>query len=254
MLLAIDIGNTNILAGCFEGERLIHECRLKSDAYQTVDEYTALLFSLWREHFGEKRSFSKVIISSVVPPLTDKFIAICRERLSLEPVIVGPGVKTGLEIRAKDPAAVGADRVVNAVAVRELYGPGAIIIDFGTATSFDVLDTSGAYLGGVIAPGLEISVDALVNRTAKLPKIDLHWPVTVVGGDTVSAMQSGCLVGYVCLVEGVVAKIQQEVPGLEHIIATGGIGKIIASHTECISVYNRHLTLQGMQVIAGLNA
>lgn len=253
MLLAIDIGNTNVLVGCLQNDTIIQQCRLKTDAYRTVDEYEALLFSLWRERFSERISFDSIIISSVVPPLTPTFITICEQRLGCTPLVVGPGVKTGLSIKTRDPAAVGADRVVNAVAARELYGSGAIVIDFGTATSFDVIDPDGSYLGGVIAPGIEVALDALVSRTAKLPRITLDWPASVVGDHTVAAMQSGCMVGYVCMVEGIVGRIMREVKGIQYIIATGGLATTIAAHTTCITECNTDLTLQGMRLIAEMN-
>lgn len=253
MLLAIDVGNTHTLAGCFVGDELVHECRLKTDVFRTVDEYSAICMSLWRERFGNSFSFDQVVLSSVVPPLTQTFITIAEERLGCTPLVVGPGVKTGLVIKTQDPAAVGADRVVNAVAAKSLYGVGAIVIDFGTATSFDVIDARSQYLGGIIAPGIDISLDALVSRTAKLPRINLSWPETVVGTNTVAAMQSGCLIGYVCMVEGLVNRITQEVPDIQSVIATGGFSEFIASHTKCITICDRNLTLKGMKILADVN-
>jgi len=253
MLLTVDIGNSNIVCGSFKGQELAQSLRLKTDPFRTRDEYRALLLSLWSERFGQSYEFSKVVISSVVPNLTTVFSTLIGDLFGLKPLIIGPGIKTGLSIRTSDPAAVGADRVVNAVAAKEFYGVGAIVIDFGTATSFDVIDQNSNYLGGVIAPGLEISLDALVSRTAKLPRIDLVWPERVVGSDTISAMQSGCMIGYVCLVEGVVERIKTEVVGISNVIATGGLAHVIAEHTPCINQCSRDLTLHGMRVIADMN-
>ncbi|MCB0334008.1 MAG: type III pantothenate kinase, partial [Bdellovibrionales bacterium] len=198
-------------------------------------------------------SFSQCIISSVVPPITPDLVRLCKGALGLEPLLVGPGIKTGLSIRTEDPSAVGADRVVNAVAARTLYGAPALVIDFGTATSFDVVSSEGAYEGGIIAPGVKISLDALVEHTAKLPRIELSWPEQVVGKGTVRAMRSGAVLGYSCLVDGLITKIEEEVGPIEHIIATGGIGRLFAEHSSRISQYEPHLTLQGLRILAEMN-
>ena len=254
MLLVIDIGNSNIVTGVFNDNKLVLVNRIKTDHYKTVDEYLATLMTLWQYGLGKQASFKEIVISSVVPPLTGIFHNLCKERLKIDPLIVGPGIKTGLVIRTVDPSAVGADRIVNSVAVKELYGIAAIVIDFGTATTFDVLDTKGAYCGGAIAPGLQISLDALVNRTSKLPKIEAVWPEKAVGNDTVTAMRSGCILGYDCMVDGLVQKIKLEVEGVKNIVATGGLAQEIASHLDCIDIIDPDLTLKGLQIIAGLNS
>lgn len=253
MLLAFDIGNTNIVVGCFEADRLVFEFRLKSDTGRTVDEYAALLFSLFDRHFGSRVSFESAIVCSVVPPLTLDIVQLLKERFSVNPLVVGPGIKTGIAIKMSEPSTVGADRVVNGVAARELYGKPALVVDFGTATTFDYVSAAGDYEGGVIAPGLVVSLESLVSKTSKLPRIELVWPKTVIGKTTVGAMQSGSLIGYVCMVDGVIDHILQEVGPIEHIIATGGTGEIVSSHSQRIRCFDATLTLKGMRIIAGLN-
>ena len=253
MLLVIDIGNTNIVVGCFEGETLRFEFRLKSDTGRTVDEYAALLFPLFDREFGKKTAFSGAIVSSVVPPLTSDIVQMLEERFSLKPLVVGPGIKTGIAIRLSEPSSVGADRVVNGVAARELYGKPALVVDFGTATTFDYVNAAGDYEGGVIAPGLTVSLESLVSRTAKLPRIELVWPQSVIGKSTVQAMQSGALVGYVAMVDGLIDEIVKETGPLSHIVATGGLGEIITKHSRRIKTFDPHLTLKGMRIIAALN-
>lgn len=253
MLLVIDIGNSNIVTGVYQGQELILVNRIKTDHYKTVDEYLATFSTLWEHGLKQPLKFSRIIISSVVPPLTTVFQELCNKRFNLSPLVVGPGIKTGLVIKTSDPSAVGADRVVNSVAVKELYGVSAIVIDFGTATTFDVLDSNGAYRGGAIAPGLQISLDALVSRTAKLPRIEMNFPKHAIGNDTVSAMQSGCILGYACMVDGLVNKIRSEIPEIKHVIATGGLAEQIAKHLDCITQTDSNLTLKGLRIIAEMN-
>lgn len=253
MLLTFDIGNTNIVVGGFEGEKLKFEFRLQSHTGRTVDEYAALLYSLFDRALGKKASFSGAIVSSVVPPLTTDIVRVLRDSFSIEPLVVGPGMKTGIAIKVSEPTSVGSDRVVNGVAVRELYGPGSLVVDFGTATTFDYVNKNGEYEGGIIAAGLQISLESLVQRTAKLPRIELTWPKQIIGRSTVAAMQSGMLVGYVCMVDGLIQKVKEEVGDLTAVIATGGLGEIITAHSRMITNYDSTLTLKGMKIIAGLN-
>jgi type III pantothenate kinase len=254
MLLAVDIGNTNIVVGCFNGEELAFVFRLKTDPDRTVDEYAASLFSLFERKLGAGYAFGQCIISSVVPPLTQDIASLVEGMFGLQPLIVGPGIKTGLRINLPDPSAVGADRVVNAIAARELYGTPALVIDFGTATSFDYIDKDGSYQGGIIAPGVRGSLDSLVSHTAKLPRIELAWPDRVIGKSTVGAMQSGSVVGYVCMVDGLIARIREEVGELSHIITTGGLGELFSERcTSGISAYAPDLTMHGLRIIAELN-
>ncbi|MCB0310365.1 MAG: type III pantothenate kinase [Bdellovibrionales bacterium] len=254
MLLALDIGNTNIVVGCFAGQKLVFQGRIRTVAERTVDELEVLLFSLLERNLEKGFSFSECIISSVVPPITPAVVELVKRKTGIQPLQVGPGIKTGISIKIGDPSTVGSDRVVNAVAAKELYGTPALIVDFGTATSFDFVSAVGAYEGGVIAPGLNVALDSLVEHTAKLPRIELIWPETVIGKSTVTAMQSGALVGYVCLVDGLIERIVEEVGKVEHIIATGGTGKLIAQHSRMIREYQPHLTLFGMRILAELNS
>lgn len=253
MLLAVDIGNTNTVIGGFLNEELVFEFRLNSDLNRTVDEYHVLLVVLLQEALSQKQSVRGAVISSVVPPLTPIFETVIKRKFNVDPLEIGPGIKTGIALKVSDPSQVGADRVVNGLAVRELYGPNSLVVDFGTATTFDYVNPKGEYDGGVIAPGLYTSVESLVRNTAKLPRIDLIWPNKIIGKNTVSAMQSGAMVGYVCLVEGIIDRISNEVGGVSHVVATGGLGEVIAKHTKKITKYDPTLTLKGMRMIAKLN-
>ena len=253
MLLAIDIGNTNIVVGVFEGTTLCHEFRLKSDPHTTVDEFAATLFSLFHMKLGQAYTFDGAIMSSVVPPLTGILGEVVRERLGLEYLVVGPGIKTGVSIKVDDPRSVGADRIVNAVAVKTFYGSPAIVIDFGTATTFDYLDENGAYGGGIIAPGIALSIEALVKNTAQLPNIELTWPRQVVGKGTIQAMQSGAVIGYVAMVDGLIDRIVQEKGAVKHIVATGGLGSLIVEHSDAVRIYDPYLNLNGLRLLFELN-
>lgn len=254
LLLAFDIGNTNIVVGCFKKGEIIAVFRLKSDPEKTVDEYAASLLSLFESQLGRDYKFTRAIISSVVPPLTPLIVGLVRDRIGLEPLVIGPGVKTGLDIKLPEPKSVGSDRIVNALAARELFGTPALVVDFGTATSFDYVGLDGAYYGGIIAPGVYTSVNALVSKTAKLPRIELKWPESVVGNGTETAMQSGTVIGFTCLVDGLIEKVIEEKGELSHIIATGGLGKIFAEHSKKITTYEPNLILKGLYLIASLNS
>ena len=254
MLIVFDIGNTNIVMGCFEGDKLTAEFRLKTEQGRTIDEYKALLISLLDHHFKRPWKFSRCVVSSVVPPVTQDLLQVIADLLELEALVVGPGIKTGLPIRLAEPGAVGADRVVNAVAAKELFGCPAIVVDFGTATSLDFVSQSGSYEGGIIAAGLTIALESLVRNTAKLPRIELAWPKSVIGKGTVGAMQSGALVGYVCMVDGLIDRIVEEVGEVKHVVATGGLGAIVSQHSQRISCFDPHLTLKGLRIIAQLNS
>lgn len=253
MLLTFDIGNTNIVIGGFRGNSVAFEFRLKTDAGRTIDEYAGILFSLLDRQAEDLKHPKACVISSVVPPITPDIVRLVRERFNVEPLIVSPGVKTGLQIKTTDPAAVGSDRVVNTVAAKVLFGAPALVVDFGTATSFDLLGTEGNYEGGVIAPGPNTALDALVRNTAKLPRIEMIWPRSVIGKNTVAAMQAGVVVGYACLVDGLIERIEQEVGPIPHVVATGGLGKLFADHCKKIGSYDPYLTLTGMRIIAELN-
>ena len=253
MLLTIDIGNTNIVLGGFQGDLLVFEFRLQSELGRTVDEYRASIVSLLHQQFGSDVLIDGAVVCSVVPPLTAVLVEAIEKAFSIKPLIVGVGIKTTIALRLSDPSSVGADRIVNGLAVRELYGKKSVVVDFGTATTFDYVNDLGEYEGGIIAPGLAISIESLVSRTAKLPRIELVWPAKIVGKSTVTAMQSGALVGYVCLVDGLLEKIEQEVGPLCHVVATGGLGGVITEHSKKITTYDPTLTLKGMRLIASLN-
>lgn len=253
MLVAFDIGNTNIVIGCFDGKEIRSEFRLKTDPGRTLDEYAALLIPLFERSLGRDRKFSKAIVSSVVPPITPHIVSYLEDHFSLKPIIIGPGVKTGLPINMADPSSVGSDRIVNAVAAKALFGTPALVIDFGTATSFDIVSAQGSYEGGIIAPGVAVALDSLVRNTAKLPRIELAWPQSAIGKSTVSAMQIGSVMGYVCMVDGLIDRLTAELGKIDHIIATGGLGDLMTQHSARIRHYDPHLTLKGMQIIAGLN-
>lgn len=253
MLLTFDIGNTNIVVGGFKDSALLFEFRLKTDPQRTVDEYAALLDMLLRQKIGEKLSFSGAVICSVVPPVTPEIARLIEERYAIKPLVIGPGTKTGISIKLAEPAAVGADRVVNAVAAKELFGTPALVVDFGTATSFDLVSVAGNYEGGIIAPGVLTALDALVRNTAKLPRIELAWPKSFIGKNTVQAMQVGAVSGYLAMVDGLIDGIVSEVGPIPHIVATGGLGKLFTEHSRRIKHYDPHLTLRGMVRIAALN-
>ena len=253
MLLVIDIGNTNVVVGCFEGKCLRFHFRLKSTRGRTCDEYALFFSSILKEHFKDNYQFNGCVISSVVPPLTGDIAKLIENLFNITPLIVGPGIKTGLPIKLTDPALIGADRVVNSIAGKEKFGVPVLVIDFGTAITFDYVGSDGAYEGGLIVPGLEISLECLVSRTAKLPKIDIAWPKNVVGKSTIAAMQSGALFGYLSLVEGVIIRVENEVGEKPSIISTGGLGKIFEGKTERIIKYEPFLTLEGLRIVARMN-
>lgn len=253
MLLAIDIGNSKVAFGVFETEKLRTTLQIATGIHRLADEYASLLFNLLPHHDIAKEDIKEVVMCSVVPPLTSVFEDLCQRYLGLPLLVVEPGVKTGVRVRLDNPREVGADRIVNAAATYRLYGGPAIVIDMGTATTFDVISKDGDYLGGAIAPGMEIATEALYNRTARLPRIELVRPKSAIGKNTVSAMQSGVIFGYIGLVEGLVARLAHELEGKAKVIATGGYAEIIARETPVIEVVNPHLTLIGLHLIHQLN-
>ncbi len=253
MLLTIDIGNTNITLGLYDGKVLGPRWRLATAFDHMPDEYGLQLLGLI-EHAGHTAgSVDGICLASVVPPITSKIIEACRRYLNKEPLVVDAGVKTGVRVRYEDPRAVGADRIVDAVAVIHQYGVPACVVDFGTATTFDAISKNGDYLGGAIAPGIGIAADALYQRTAKLPRVDLQKPPSVIGRNTVHSIQSGLLYGYVGLVEGMVARFRKELGAEMKVIATGGLADIVANETEVIQIVAPWLTLDGLQLIWDMN-
>ena len=254
MLLAIDIGNTNIVVGVFDGEKLKATWRLGTDVHKLEDEYAALLLDLLSMKGLAFADIDDAIISSSVPPLVTVFEELCRRYFEATPMVVGPGIKTGVRISIENPREVGADRVVNAAAAHKLYGGPLIVIDFGTATTLDAVSEEGDYLGGAIAPGIVISSEALFEHAAKLPRVELVRPPKAIGRNSVSAMQSGIVFGYVGLIEGIVARMQKELGGTAKVIATGGLANIIASETGVVDAVDLDLTLVGLRLIYELNS
>ncbi len=253
MLLCIDIGNTNITFGLYEGKKLGPRWRIRTIHDKMPDEYGILMLQLFRHRNYGPEAVTGVAIASVVPPLTPVFEAVCREYLGQEPLVVDAGVRTGVRIRYDNPREVGADRVVDAAAVKALYGVPACVVDFGTATTFDAVSAEGDYLGGAIAPGIGIAAEALFARTAKLPRVDIARPPSVIGRNTVQSIQSGLLFGYVSLVEGMVARFRAELGPEMRVVATGGLAELIARETTVIDIVDPWLTLHGLRIIYELN-
>jgi type III pantothenate kinase len=253
MLLTIDIGNTNLTLGLYEGETLGPRWRLATDHERMPDEYGLQFIGLLDHADLAPVDLTGICLASVVPPLTGKVVQACRQYLNHPPLVVDAGVRTGVRVRYEDPRAVGADRIADAAAVQKLYGGPACVVDFGTATTFDAISAEGDYLGGAIAPGIGIAAEALFLRTAKLPRVDLQRPPAAVGRNTVHAMQSGLLFGYVALVEGMVARFREELGPGTKVIATGGLAEIISAETEAVQIIAPWLTLDGLQIIWGLN-
>jgi len=253
MLLAIDIGNTNITLGLYEGDHRVAAWRLATAHDRMPDEYGLQILGLLRHAGVEPAQLTGGALASVVPPLTSTFLQACADYLTLRPLVVDAGVRTGVRIRYEDPKAVGADRVVDAVAVQHLYGGPACVVDFGTATTFDAISPEGDYLGGAIAPGIGIAAEALFLRTAKLPRVDLARPPAAIGRNTVYALQSGLVFGYVGLVEGMVSRFRQELGPKMKVIGTGGLLDLIAAETEAIQIKAPWLTLDGLRIVWALN-
>jgi type III pantothenate kinase len=249
MLLAIDIGNTNIVYGLFEGASLRHQFRVESGRGRTSDEYAVVLRQLLAMHEVSPGAIDAAVLASVVPSLTEPMTELVRQTFRLEALVVGPGVRTGMAILIENPREVGADRIANAVAGYERAKGGVIVVDFGTATNFDCVTPKGEYLGGVLAPGIQISADALFARAAKLPRVEIAKPPKVVGKNTVTAMQSGIVYGYVGLVDGIVERIQAELGFPATVIATGGLAGLIAPLSRTITVVDGVLTLQGLRIL-----
>jgi type III pantothenate kinase len=253
MLLAIDLGNTNLTLGLYDGEVLGPRWRLATVYDRMPDEYGLQILGLLSHAGYNPDRLTGICLASVVPPLTARVVEACRVYLNQEPLVVDAGVKTGVRIRYEDPRAVGADRIVDAAAVQRYYGGPACVVDFGTATTFDAISAEGDYLGGAIAPGIGIAAEALYLRTAKLARVDLQRPPNAIGRNTVHAMQSGLLFGYVALVEGMVARFRAELGPDMKVIATGGLAEIIARETNVLEILAPWLTLDGLRIVWDLN-
>ena len=249
MLLAIDIGNTTVALGLFDDRTLLHHWRVQSDRDKTADEYGVLLRSLFASAGLDPAAVGAMIVSSVVPPLTPIFQALGRDLFGAKALVIGPGLKTGMPILYEVPLEVGADRVVAAVAAFEKYGGPCIVADYGTATTFDVISVEGDYVGGVIAPGIEVSLEALTSRAAKLIKVELVEPEHTIGKSTTEALQSGAVYGFAGEIEGIVHAIWEELGERAQVIATGGLADLIARHTDVISAVDPFLTLRGIEIV-----
>src|SRR5690606_2579721 len=249
MLLVMDVGNTHIVLRLFQGDELLHHWRIQTDRNATEDEYAMLLKSLF-EHVGIRmEEIDGVSISSVVPPLKQVLHLLVRKYFGLQPLVIGPGVKTGLNIQYENPREVGADRIVNAVAAIETYGPPLIIVDFGTATTFCFINEQGHYVGGAIVPGVHVSAEALHQRAAQLTRVEVVKPESVVGRNTVKAIQSGLFYGYVGVVDGIVNRMKRLLTKRPTVVATGGLAEMISKEAETIDVYDPLLTLRGLKII-----
>ncbi len=249
MLLALDVGNTHIVIGVFDGESLNADFRVHTDARATGDELGLLLTDLLRRGGVATAQIDGVIVSNGVPALTRPLAELSARYFNQEPVVVGPGIRTGIRIQYDDPRQVGGDRIANAIAARHLYGAPAIVVDFGTATTFDCVGSDGDYLGGAIAPGIQLSLDALVNHAARLTRVELSAPGTAIGHSTAASLQSGVMYGYVGLVEGLVARLKAEIGGAPKVIGTGGLAEPISELTTVIDIVDQRVTLTGLRLI-----
>jgi len=253
MLLAVDIGNTSIAIGVFEGEKLRTTWRMATNIQHMADEYATFLLNILRHQGLYTSNITEIAMCSVVPPLITTFIDLAQRYFHATPLVVGAGVKTGVKIRMDNPREVGADRIADAAAAHHLYGGPVVIIDLGTATTFGIVSKEGDYIGGIIATGIATAAEALVTRTAQLPRVELTRPKHVIGTNTVAAMQSGIIFGYVSLVEGMLARIEKELGEKPTVVATGGYAQLIANETKVINTVNLDLTLIGLRLIHEMN-
>lgn len=254
MLLVIDIGNSNIVLGTYEGRKLGKHFRISTDRQKTSDEYGMVINGLLTYHGLKMKDVTDVIISSVVPPLVVPMEKMCERYFHLKPLVVGPGIKTGIRLKYENPREIGADRIVNVVGATELFGGNLIVIDIGTATTFDVVDANGDFLGGVISPGLGTVAEALFQRAAKLPRIELVTPKNIVCRNTISGMQAGIIFGFVGQIDEIVRRIEAEMGRKMTVVATGGYAKMIAKESKTIDKVDHFLTLTGLRVLYERNS
>jgi len=253
LILCVDIGNSNTVFGVFRDGYLASQWRIATSPTKMPDEYGLILTGLLATEGIMPRDVGGVAICSVVPPVTSYFVSLCQRYFKQEPLVVGAEVETGLKVLYDDPRQVGADRIVNAVSVKARFGGPACVVDFGTATTFDALDADGAYLGGAICPGLRISSEALFARAARLSKVELRRPPSVIGRNTENSIQSGILYGHVALTEGLVQRFRQELGEGMHVIATGGLADLVAAETNIFDVVDQGLTLDGLYRVYRMN-
>ncbi len=253
LLLAIDVSNTNIKFGVFRDDELVRIWRAATQHERTEDELAVFLDGFLVREDLSLQSLDAVVIGSVVPPLTAAFQRLGQGYLRTPPLVIGPGIRTGVRLRVDNPAEVGADRIANTLAAHRIYGGPAVVIDFGTSTNFDCVSAEGDFLGGAFAPGLEVSADALVSRAARLFRVPLTAPKDAIGKNTAACLQSGIVFGYIGLVEGLVARLRAELGGTAKVIATGGLAASIAAHTKVIETVDDALTLQGLRMLWELN-
>jgi len=253
MLLVIDVGNTNIVLGLFEGNKIVHDWRIATRKSKTVDEYGIQFKQIFADYGLDVVQLDGTIIASVVPPLSDVLFQTCKQYFNQTALMIGPGLKTGMPILYDNPREVGADRIVNGVAAYKKCKSGVIVVDFGTATTFDCVSDKGEYLGGVICPGIRISTEALFLRASKLPRVEFSPPKNALGKNTVDSMRSGIIYGYAGLVDGMVKRLKKEMKFELSVLATGGQAPIIAEHSEEIDEVDLTLTLHGLRIIYDIN-
>lgn len=253
MLLAVDIGNTNVTLGLFQGDELLATGRIATDTKRMPDEYAVMLSQILRLRDIDLGSVDAISMCSVVPPLTPAFVELCKTYFEVTPLVVGAGTKTGIRILYDTPRDVGTDRIVDAVAALKLYGGPAIVVDIGTATVFNAVTKVGEYLGGAIAPGMAIAADALFHSTAMLRRVELNKPPAAIGKNTVHAIQSGIVLGYADLIRGMVSRFDKELGGGSRVIATGGLAPIVADEAGVFDVVNPNLTLTGLRLVHEMN-
>lgn len=249
MILVLDAGNSSIVLGVYENDELVHHWRMETDRHKTEDEF-AMQIKAFFTHVGISfEQIKGIIISSVVPPIMFALETMCKKYFQLKPLVVGPGLKTGLNIKYENPREVGADRIVNSIAAMEAYPVPLIIVDFGTATTFCYINEQGYYMGGAIAPGISISTEALYTKASKLPRIEIARPQSVVGKNTVAAMQAGIVYGFIGQVEGIVNRMKAQSKEEPLVLATGGMASLIANESQAIDVVEPYLTLKGLYIL-----